>query len=111
MQCRFRDFRRKEVINIHDGARLGFVADLDVRIPEVSSRTLYIDKVDVCTKTGANRAIASFDGAIAKVSEVRSSIGAYQNRLDYAVSSLDGTELNMTQALSRIEDVDMAEEI
>ncbi len=84
---------------------------VDVRIPEVSSRTLYIDKVDVCTKTGANRAIASFDGAIAKVSEVRSSIGAYQNRLDYAVSSLDGTELNMTQALSRIEDVDMAEEM
>ena len=39
------------------------------------------------------------------------SIGAYQNRLDYAVSSLDGTELNMTQALSRIEDVDMAEEM
>ena len=67
--------------------------------------------MDVCTKTGANRAIASFDGAIAKVSEVRSSIGAYQNRLDYAVSSLDGTELNMTQALSRIEDVDMAEEM
>lgn len=84
---------------------------VDVRIPEVSSRTLYIDKVDVCTVTGADRAIESFDGAIAKVSEVRSSIGAYQNRLDYAVSSLDGTELNMTQALSRIEDVDMAEEM
>ncbi|EOS42381.1 flagellin [Lachnospiraceae bacterium JLR.KK009] len=84
---------------------------VDVRIPEVSSRTLYIDKVDVCTVTGADRAITSFDGAIAKVSEVRSSIGAYQNRLDYAVSSLDGTELNMTQALSRIEDVDMAEEM
>ncbi len=67
--------------------------------------------MDVCTVTGADRAITSFDGAIAKVSEVRSSIGAYQNRLDYAVSSLDGTELNMTQALSRIEDVDMAEEM
>lgn len=34
MQCRFRDFRRKEVININDGTRLGFVADLDVRVPE-----------------------------------------------------------------------------
>lgn len=84
---------------------------VDVRIPEISSRTLYIDKVNVCTITGADRAIGSFDDAIAKVSEVRSSIGAYQNRLDYAVSSLDGTELNMTQAQSRIEDVDMAEEM
>lgn len=84
---------------------------MDVRIPEVSSKTLYIDKVNVCTVTGAGRAITSFDGAIAKVSEVRSSIGAYQNRLDYTVASLDGTEENMTQALSRIEDVDMAEEM
>lgn len=84
---------------------------MDVRISEISSQTLYIDKVNVCTVTGADRAITSFDKAIAKVSEVRSSIGAYQNRLDYAVSSLDGTEENMTQALSRIEDVDMAEEM
>ncbi len=84
---------------------------VEVRIQEISSKTLYIDKVNVCTVTGADRAITSFDYAIAKVSEVRSSIGAYQNRLDYAVSSLEGTELNMTQALSRIEDVDMAEEM
>lgn len=84
---------------------------MDVQIPEISSQTLYIDKVNVRTITGADRAIVSFDGAIAKVSEVRSSIGAYQNRLDYTVSSLDLTEENMTQALSRIEDVDMAEEM
>ena len=42
---------------------------------------------------------------------MRSGIGACQNRLEYAVDSLDGTEENMTQALSRIEDVDMAEEM
>ena len=34
MQCRFRRLRRKEVINICDGCRLGFVSDVDVRIPE-----------------------------------------------------------------------------
>ncbi len=84
---------------------------MDVRIPEISSQTLYIDKVNVCTVTGADRAITSFDKAIAKVSETRSSIGAYQNRLDYTVDSLELTEENMTQALSRIEDVDMAEEM
>ena len=84
---------------------------MDVKISEISSETLYIDKVNVCVVNGGDYAITSFDGAIAKVSEVRSSIGAYMNRLDYAVSSLDGTEENMTQALSRIEDVDMAEEM
>ena len=34
MQCRIQDLRRKEVINICDGCRLGFVADVDIRIPE-----------------------------------------------------------------------------
>ena len=34
MQFRFRDLRRKEVINISDGSRLGPVADVDLRVPE-----------------------------------------------------------------------------
>ena len=34
MNCRFADFRCKEVINISDGCRLGFVSDVDIRIPE-----------------------------------------------------------------------------
>ncbi len=34
MQCRMSDLRRKEVINVCDGCRLGYVSDLDLRIPE-----------------------------------------------------------------------------
>ena len=34
MQCRIRELRCKEVINICDGCRLGYVSDVDVRIPE-----------------------------------------------------------------------------
>lgn len=34
MQCRIRDLRCKEVINICDGCRLGTVADVDIRIPD-----------------------------------------------------------------------------
>ena len=34
MQCKMRDLRCKEVINICDGCRLGYVGDLDLRIPE-----------------------------------------------------------------------------
>ena len=34
MGNRFQDFRRKEVININDGVRLGFVADVDIKVPE-----------------------------------------------------------------------------
>jgi len=34
MQCRIRDLRCKEVINICDGSRLGCVGDVEVRVPE-----------------------------------------------------------------------------
>ena len=34
LQCRMLFLRCKEVINISDGCRLGFVSDVDIRIPE-----------------------------------------------------------------------------
>ena len=34
MQCRMVELRYKEVINICDGCRLGFVGDVEVLIPE-----------------------------------------------------------------------------
>ena len=52
-----------------------------------------------------------FDDAISQISAIRSKLGAYQNRLDSAISSLDTTDQNLTEACSRIEDVDMSEEM
>ncbi len=34
MNCRFTDLRCKEVININDGCRLGYVGDAELRLPE-----------------------------------------------------------------------------
>ena len=34
MQSRIRDLKCKEVINICDGCRLGYVDDIEVRVPE-----------------------------------------------------------------------------
>lgn len=70
-----------------------------------------IDYVNVLSQSTSEEAIDLFDAAIEKVSSVRSSIGAYQNRLEHTISNLDTSQLNMENALSRIEDVDMAEEM
>lgn len=85
--------------------------EIKVRIPEVSCKSLYIDDADVTTVNGAGRGITQFDDAISKVSEVRSRLGAYQNRLESTVSSLDTFEENMTGAQSRLTDADMASEM
>ena len=42
MQCRFRDLRRKEVINIDDGSRLGLVGDVDIQVPEGQTAAIVV---------------------------------------------------------------------
>ena len=84
---------------------------LDIRIPRISCLNMGIESLDLTTAEGATKAIDQVDAAIKYVSEARSRIGAYQNRLEHTVSSLDITSENMTAAYSRIMDTDMAEEM
>jgi len=84
---------------------------MKVKIPAVNTYTLSLDHLNVLSQTTSLEAINLLDNAIARVSSVRSSIGAYQNRLEHAISNLETSSLNMESALSRIEDVDMAEEM
>lgn len=84
---------------------------MKLSIPEVSSETLYLDTIDVTVSQGAKRALSTLDDAMARLNEVRSRIGAFQNRLEYASESLGETEEDMTSAYSTLIDTDMAEEM
>lgn len=97
------------IMDLQIGANEG--QTMQVRIPATDVESLYLDDIDVTTIHGATKAMDRLDDAISKISQIRSQIGAYENRLDYTVTSLDETQENMTAALSRIEDVDMAEEM
>lgn len=84
---------------------------MDVRIAEISAQTLYLDSVDIAVENGAERAMETLDEAIAAVSAARSRIGAFQNRLEYAETSLGSSVENITVAYSGLLDTDMAEEM
>lgn len=84
---------------------------LEIDIPEITTRSLGLEDLNVHTYKLAGEAITAIDAAIETVSVTRSKLGAYQNRLEYAMSNLDVSEENLTSALSRIMDVDMAEEM
>ena len=62
------------------------------------------------TSNGANAFIDDIDIAINKVSDSRSKMGAYQNRLESTLSSLDVRYQNMASSLSTIQDTDVAAE-
>lgn len=82
-----------------------------VSIPRVDTETLGIANINVCSTDGASEAITLLDAAVNKVSSVRATLGAYENRLDHCINNLDTSNENITEALSRIADLDMAEEM
>lgn len=59
----------------------------------------------------ANAAIKAIDDAISTVTNQRSTLGATQNLLNYAISNLETSNENLSEANSRIRDVDMAQEM
>ena len=42
MNCRFTEFRCKEVINIHDGCRLGYVGDVEIDTHSAQLKSIVI---------------------------------------------------------------------
>lgn len=84
---------------------------IDLRIPELSLLNIGAKKTDVSTLDGANRAIDEIKNSINYVSQMRSRLGAYQNRLVHTENNLATSQENVTAAYSRIMDTDMAEEM
>jgi flagellin len=77
----------------------------------MSAKALGVDKLDLTTVNGAQKAIGRLNKAIDIVSSERSKLGAFQNRLEYAVNNLRNTNGNLTAAESRIRDADIAKEM
>ena len=96
-------------MNLQIGANEG--QQMSVRIDSTGAEKLYLDQVDVSTQRGATRALEQLDEALSAISNTRSTIGAYTNRLEHAVNSLNQTSENMNQAISRIQDADIAVEM
>lgn len=84
---------------------------IEVEIPSISAKELYLDQVNVNTFDSASRAISLVDNAITKISSIRSDLGAAQNRLEHTYDSNNATSENVNDAISRILDTDMATEM
>jgi len=96
-------------MTIQVGSREG--QEIRVEIPDISLKNMGIDKTDMTTEEGARKALDQVQTALSYISNVRSKLGAYQNRLETTISNLDVSVENITQSYSTIKDVDMAEEM
>ena len=64
--------------------------------------------MDLRTTKGAIKAIDIIGNALIKVSEQRTELGSYQNRLEHTIQNLENVVENTTASESQIRDSDMA---
>ena len=69
------------------------------------------EKVSVSTPEEANRVIGTLDEAIKRINKQRADLGAYQNRMEYAIRGLDIAAENTQASESRIRDTNMAKQM
>ena len=69
-----------------------------------------ISSISIDTAANAQKAIKVIDNALTTISDVRSELGAVNNRLDFTISNLSNISEKTSSARSRITDADFAAE-
>ena len=86
---------------------IGTMTAKGLGVKDVSSDEI----LSLATPDNANRTIGVLDEALKTVNKQRADLGAYQNRLEYAIKGIDIGAENLQAAESRIRDADMASEM
>jgi len=76
----------------------------------ISSLLSSVSSVNLSTQLGANSAISVIDMAISKIDDIRSNLGAAQNRFESTITNLTNVSENISASRSRILDADFAAE-
>ena len=111
-------------LKFHVGAETGQTLDVTINMADasatggwstggaqdVTAASLDASIAGAAAQTIMNDYIATLDSSIASVSDIRSELGAVQNRLDSIVSNLSNVSENTSAARSRIMDADVAQE-
>jgi flagellin-like hook-associated protein FlgL len=105
--------RNGQPLWIHVGANANQGVRLDIgnlSIHHLGGETA-LAAINVTTREGGNNALMTIDNALSEVSGMRASLGAFQNRLEFTAHSTGITSDNLSSALSRIMDADIAHEM
>ncbi|MFW8051967.1 flagellin [Vagococcus fluvialis] len=105
----FTETTNKNGMNFHVGANTSDV--INVELGTTNTTTLDIERLQLTDRESSEAAISQLDVASSKISSTRSDLGAAQNRLQHTINNLSVAQENLTEANSRIRDVDMAEEM
>ncbi len=85
--------------------------NIEVSLDGVDQTALGVGSLSIGTAEGAQDALAAIDTAIGSVSDMRSGLGAVQNRLESVISNLSNISENVSASKSQVEDADYASEV
>ncbi len=97
-----------QTVTLQSGAFTSQV--LAISVAGAKTNDLGVNNVAVSTMALAVAAISTIDNAIASVSTLRSTLGAYQNRLEFTINTLNIQQENSASSESAIRDADIAQE-
>lgn len=100
---------KKNEIWIQSGANVG--DGMNITTGDINTRILGINNLNVLSHRNAEKTMDAVSNAVGKVSELRSHIGAQQNRLEHTYANVTNMSENAQAAESRIRDTDMAKEM
>ena len=95
-------------LQVGPGANADDVIKISLKASD--SAALKVDKLDLTDAAKSADNLESIDAALISVTDARASMGAYQNRLNAAISNLENTSMNLMASRSRILDTDYAKE-
>jgi len=76
----------------------------------VKAVDVFVDDTDVLSASAAMEAVRVVDDAVAMIGRERAGLGAFQNRLEHAMSNMANNSQNTQAARSVIADADYAKE-
>jgi len=100
---------KMQILALQVGANTGDTYNIELF--DARPKSLEIDSLAIDPDPKAQEAIAKLDDVTSVVSAQRAKFGAYQNALEHIDSSVQNADMNLTDAESRIRDVDMAKEM
>ena len=95
-------------LTLQTGSRVG--QNLSIVVNAATAGTLAISTANISTAAGALSALSQVDVALQSVNNLRSNLGAFQNRLEFTISTLAIQEENSAASESAIRDADIAKE-
>jgi flagellin len=96
---------------LHIGSGSSATVDrISITINAMTLGALGVANTGISTSASALSALSTIDNAIKSVNTMRSDMGAYVNRLEFALANLNNQVFNTQDAESRIRDTDFAKE-